>query len=444
MTRTDIVILVPRRADHAERDRLWSYCRARWSTDFPDWRIVEGHHDAGPFNRSAAVNAAADLAGDWRAAIIIDADVLPDRNAIESAIEVALAGRRAAIGYNRRLHLTAKGTTRVLDGYRGNWEPLLKHDLRDAVSGAFAIGRDLWEDVGGFDELFVGWGWEDVAFHIATETVAGRPPARIVGNLWHLWHPRSSENDAAAPTFAANKERGDRYKRARWNRPRLDALLAEAGRARAPRLTRDLELAETAIPRVLHRTVPEKTSDEVETFWRRAVELHPSWVAHTWRDPLDPADWPETGDLWERCSSGAQRAGLIRLEALWRYGGIYIDSDVELYRPLDPLLDVGGFAAWEDAKVVPDAVLGARPGHPALAVMLEAARRAILAGAGAWKSGPGVTTSVLPGRPDWLLLPPASFYPYHYTEKHRRHEDHATANPFAFGAHHWHHSWKGR
>jgi hypothetical protein len=47
---------------------------------------------------------------------------------------------------------------------------------------------------------------------------------------------------------------------------------------------------------------------------------------------------------------------------------------------------------------------------------------------------------VLPNRDDVALLPPGSFYPYHYTERHRRHEDHAAA-PWTFGAHHWAASW---
>lgn len=437
-------ILVPRRSDGAERDRLWSYARARWAVAFPDWPIIEGHHDDGPFNRSAACNQAAALAGDWHTAIVIDADVLPDENAVRSAVAIAAGTGGPACAYDRRLHLTARGTVRILEqGYRGSWEPLVKHDLRDSVSGAYAVRRDLWDAVGGFDELFVGWGWEDIAFRIATETISGRHMARVVGNLWHLWHPKSPENSSQAATWDSNQARGTRYKQSRWNRPAVEELIAEAGGARGPLPAPPAR--PSTIPRILHRTVPETTTVEVDLFWERATELHPGWQMLEHRDPLDPVDWPETGDLWTRCTSGAQRAGLIRLEALWRWGGVYLDSDVEPYRNLEPLLALEGFAAWEDRKVAPDAVLAARPQHPAVAIMLERARAEVVAGRGAWASGPGVTTSVLPGRPDWLLLPPGSFYPYHYTDKAtKRDEDHAAAQPWAFAAHHWHHSWEGR
>jgi hypothetical protein len=167
--------------------------------------------------------------------------------------------------------------------------------------------------------------------------------------------------------------------------------------------------------------------------------MHPEWELRTYREPINPADWPLTGDLFERCSSGAQKAGLIRLEALYTYGGVYVDSDIEPVRPFDSLLYSPAFAGWEDENVVPDALLGSEASHPAFKVMLAKARASIESGGDAWASGPGVTTSTLPGRNDVLLLPPGSFYPVHYREKIRL----GTRNeqPWVFAEHKWHHSW---
>lgn len=191
------------------------------------------------------------------------------------------------------------------------------------------------------------------------------------------------------------------------------------------------------IPKVLHRTVPADTTLEVEAFWATACGLHPDWVHHTWRDPLDPDDWPLTAGAWDRCGNGAQRAGLIRLEAVIHHGGIYCDSDLELFRPLTPLLPVPFWATWEDNDTVPDFVFGAEADHPLLHQLLGMALGAI--GKGAWESGPGVFTKLLPNRDDVLLLPPQAFAPYHYTERQRRNENHR--HRYTFGAHHWHASW---
>ena len=203
------------------------------------------------------------------------------------------------------------------------------------------------------------------------------------------------------------------------------------------------------IPARLIRTIPEHPSAEAERFWRQACDLHPGWEHVTYQDPLNPDWWPLTSHAWPWCQTGAQFAGLIRLEALFHGGGIYIDSDLELFRTLEPLRNTRGFAVWEDPNTVPDFVLGAEPEHPAIRACLTLALTRIQSdatdwrtGNGAWATGPGVTTTTLPGRNDFLLLPPATFAPYHYSEPERANEDHA-ALPFTFGAHRWRHSWAG-
>jgi hypothetical protein len=135
-------------------------------------------------------------------------------------------------------------------------------------------------------------------------------------------------------------------------------------------------------------------------------------------------------------------AGLLRLEALYRQGGIWVDWDVECYRSFEPLRSVPCFAAWEDPGTVPDAVIGAEAGHAAIKACLDEATRAVLAGEDPWQSGPGVLTRLLPGRRDVLLLPPGSLYPYHWSRKEvERGLDHKTSQPWAFAAHHWKASW---
>lgn len=200
-------------------------------------------------------------------------------------------------------------------------------------------------------------------------------------------------------------------------------------------------------PRII-RSVPAETTDEVEGFWTIATDLHPGWEMRTYRDPIDSADFPITSPVWPHAKNGAQLAGLVRLEALWSTGGIWVDSDVELYKPLGALLFCSAFAGFEDPNTIPDAVLGASRHHPAIRACLDLAIERIQSdstdwrtGNGAWATGPGVTTLVLPTFPDVLLLPPGSFFPYHYSEKHRRLEDHKGAQPWAFGAHHWAASW---
>jgi len=196
------------------------------------------------------------------------------------------------------------------------------------------------------------------------------------------------------------------------------------------------------IPPRLVRTVPAETSSRAEQWWQQACELHPTWAHVTLRDPINKQNFPITGALWKTCESGAQLADLVRAEELFWRGGVYIDSDFECFKPLDTLLRLEGFAAYEDDEFIPNAVMGFEPDHPAILKVLQLAIQRHERGT--WEAGVGVTTEVFKDRTDMLLLPPASFYAVHWRTAHRKKLDSNTIraqNPWAFGLHHYAHSW---
>lgn len=431
-----VVILVPRRDDKGWRDRLWKHCKAIWETQFPEWLIFEGHHDVaeGPFNRSLAINRAAALAGEWDVALVIDSDTISEPEAVRKAVQYAWETGDLSIAHNARLMLSRKATDSILTGVNPqtlNNRRNVRKTYYDSISCAVAVRRNEWDIVGGFDTRFEGWGFEDTAFRIAVETLTNRPIHIEKANCFHLWHEPSPEASQYAPTFAKNTALKLLYTRAHFQPERLKAILKGEP---------DPGAVYGIIPKVIHRTVPAETTEEVEAWWAQFQVLHPDWELKTWRDPLDPQDFPLTYYLHDKCANGAQKAGLIRLELLVTHGGIYVDSDVEPIRPMDALLHLPAFAAWEDEKVVPDAVLGATPNHPAFCEMLQKAIALVEGGSiDAWETGPGVATSILPWRDDVLLLPPGSFYPIHYKEK--QFVGSKNGRPWVFLEHKWHHSW---
>ena len=197
------------------------------------------------------------------------------------------------------------------------------------------------------------------------------------------------------------------------------------------------------IPKILHRTVPLRTTPQVERWWKGWAKLHPGWQHLTWRDPITNVGW-ETGHLWKHCC-GAQMAGMIRLELLWQYGGIYLDSDIEPVRNMDDLRGTYAFACREDHNCVPDFVLGAPPGHPAIRECIDRVLQIpvdqLIRPEGPWISGPGVTTHVFTHRTDVSVLLPVTFAPIHWSRKHQLagHKPH----PATYGIHHWAGSWPG-
>ncbi len=79
--------------------------------------------------------------------------------------------------------------------------------LQSGSHGCVAIRRSCWETVGGLDERFGMAGYEDLAFNTVCE--AFWPSRRVLGDLFHLWHPRGWDSDPGRE--AANLARYRRY-----------------------------------------------------------------------------------------------------------------------------------------------------------------------------------------------------------------------------------------
>ena len=61
----------------------------------------------------------------------------------------------------------------------------------------------------------------------------------------------------------------------------------------------------------------------------------------------------------------------VRLYVLYHYGGIYLDTDVELIKPLDPFLNHTAFSGFETPKQLQTGVIAAEKKHKAIKVWLD-------------------------------------------------------------------------
>jgi mannosyltransferase OCH1-like enzyme len=67
----------------------------------------------------------------------------------------------------------------------------------------------------------------------------------------------------------------------------------------------------------------------------------------------------------------------IRFAVLYEHGGIYLDTDVELLRPFDDLLDKPAFICYEDERFFAFATIGAVKNNPWIKQMLDFYHRSI-------------------------------------------------------------------
>lgn len=187
-----VSILVPYRPDGAERDRNWAWLQDRYRREHPGWELVEAD-SGGEWNKPAAVNRAARKAnGDTL--VVADADCFTRPQALESAVAQA-RHHGWVVPHHRTRRLSPEGTVKVLAGAEPRSAGLdhgkgrVPDRVAAAGGGLLVVRRECFETVGGMDERFAGWGWEDIAFARALDLLCGRH-TRGSAVLWHLWHPR--------------------------------------------------------------------------------------------------------------------------------------------------------------------------------------------------------------------------------------------------------------
>lgn len=214
------VILVPYRAG-GRRTRNWRAARSFWET--LGLKIVTADGMAGPFQRAHARNRAAGIAGDWDVALFTDADiVLANRQQAEAAIMRAYITGAYTVAYSTLRYLTEEGTKYVAKG-----GPSIQADYNESAAltweCCFAVRRDAWDKVGGFDERFRGYGGQVAAFFYSVATFAGRE--RINGLAFHLAHKLVDRS--GDPHFVDNVALCNRYLEAVDNPRKMERMLAE-------------------------------------------------------------------------------------------------------------------------------------------------------------------------------------------------------------------------
>lgn len=219
-----VVVLVPRRADNGRRDEVWAYVLSRWLSEHPDWTIYTGHHEHGPFNRSAAINDAAAGAGDWDVAIIADSDSFVGPEQINAAVEGCWSNGQMWLAYDKFMYLSRSMSDQIMDGFDGMWENGVEWDMTNTCSSMVVVRRDVWDQARGYDEGFESWGYEDVAFSHACQTFGGGL-SRVPGCVWHLWHPPSIEGRHTS--WDDKTARAERYHRAAYDKEAMRALIDE-------------------------------------------------------------------------------------------------------------------------------------------------------------------------------------------------------------------------
>lgn len=133
------------------------------------------------------------------------------------------------------------------------------------------------------------------------------------------------------------------------------------------------------IPKIIHQIWLGGALPENCLNWQKSwQEHHPDWEYRLWTD-ADLADFAFSDKKrFLKAINKAEQADILRYEILYRYGGLYVDTDFECLKPFDPLHMHCDFYCGLEAKLahhnrpaMGNALIGSIPGHPILKRCLE-------------------------------------------------------------------------
>jgi hypothetical protein len=218
-----MAVCVPHRPSHPDRVRNFAHVRRGW--DAVGIPVYTGDSEGADWMRAHAVNAACAQARDADVLLISDSDIVLENPVTQTiaACKAALNGGCYVVAFTSLLFYDRSNTLKIIEGGphphgTAFWQ------VSRIWGGVLAVPRSLYDEVGGFDERFQGYGSEDKGFLVCASTLGG-PKERMPGCAFHLDHPEDDTRTSEA-SHQGNRL-AERYAAADGDEAAIRAILAE-------------------------------------------------------------------------------------------------------------------------------------------------------------------------------------------------------------------------
>ena len=127
------------------------------------------------------------------------------------------------------------------------------------------------------------------------------------------------------------------------------------------------------IPKTIHycwfggNPIPKQVQNYIET-WRCNC---PGYDFRCWTEDNYDVHKNEYVEEAYRARKWAFVSDFCRLDVLFHYGGVYLDTDIEMLKPITPFLKGEAFLGFETNDTLSTAVIGAERGHYLIEEMLD-------------------------------------------------------------------------
>lgn len=214
------------------------------------------------------------------------------------------------------------------------------------------------------------------------------------------------------------------------------------------------------IPKIIHycwfgeNPLPEKYKGYIDE-WKL---LHQDWEIKVWDERTISFDTPYLITAAKN-KNWANISNLVRLQALDREGGIYLDTDIKLIKPLNDLCNNECFLGFEaggdntNSLFVNNAVLGSIKGHPFIKKSIKFLSENFDGTEKANESSPVMTTQILKNfynlhkygeqlLADGIKIFPKEYFypiPWYLAKQNESYQEYITADTYA--VHMWGRTW---
>lgn len=186
-----ISVLIPFRSNDPQRIRLWNWLRPQWEAlDVELCSTVDSDDPTATFSFARGANRCRAMAT-GNVLLVHGADQLPPDESTWARIRSTMAWAPFMWVYAQNMDLGPWVTRLILQGCHPDLLP--PGPVFNYGEAIYAVRADVWDEVGGLDERFVGWGPEDAAFRLLLSHLYPDGVTQgegIMRALWHEWAPR--------------------------------------------------------------------------------------------------------------------------------------------------------------------------------------------------------------------------------------------------------------
>lgn len=217
------------------------------------------------------------------------------------------------------------------------------------------------------------------------------------------------------------------------------------------------------IPKIMHHIWLGGPMPEQYVQWRKKWQaMHPDWISLLWTDKEVANLHLENQEYYDETTSYGEKANLLRYELLYQFGGLYVDTDCECFKPFDFLHHCCDFYAgceypqrsWSGNKVmIGNSIMASRPGHPLVAKFIKNIEKTWHEELQVARSGTRYATDIikrmLARLDDTVMIFPANmFYPWAIDREPGSKEPITNQDTFVqpetWSLHYWHYSWNAK